>query len=55
MQSVDEVNQDRRRLLGTAAMAAAATQLGTINPAAAQGAQAKCLQSSQERIRRSVR
>jgi len=29
----DEVNQDRRRFFGTAAMAVAATQLGMISPA----------------------
>ena len=33
---VDEINQDRRRFFGTAAMAIAATQLGMIGPAAAQ-------------------
>jgi pimeloyl-ACP methyl ester carboxylesterase len=32
----DEINQDRRRFFGTAAMAVAATQLGMIGPAAAQ-------------------
>ena len=32
---VDEINQDRRRFFGTAAMAIAATQLGMIGPAAA--------------------
>src|ERR1700726_285707 len=36
MQTVDETNQDRRLFLGTAAMAVAATQLGMINPTAAQ-------------------
>src|SRR5580704_16856845 len=36
MQAVDGTNQDRRRFLGTAAIAVAATQLGMINPAAAQ-------------------
>jgi pimeloyl-ACP methyl ester carboxylesterase len=36
MKTVDELNQDRRRFFGTAAMAVAATQLGMINPAAAQ-------------------
>jgi pimeloyl-ACP methyl ester carboxylesterase len=38
---VDEINQDRRRFLGTVAMAVAATQLGMIGPSAAQGAAAK--------------
>jgi pimeloyl-ACP methyl ester carboxylesterase len=38
---VDEINQDRRRFLGTAAMALAATQLGMIGPAAAQQAGTK--------------
>src|ERR1700687_1521747 len=41
MQTVDETNQDRRLFLGTAAMAVAATQLGMINPAAAQRVEAK--------------
>jgi pimeloyl-ACP methyl ester carboxylesterase len=41
MQTVDETNQDRRRFLGTATMAVAATQLGMINPAAAQRTEAK--------------
>jgi len=41
MQTVGEINQDRRHLLGTAAMAVAATQLGMINPAAAQRTEAK--------------
>jgi pimeloyl-ACP methyl ester carboxylesterase len=35
---VDDINQDRRRFLGGAAMAVVATQLGMIFPAAAQGA-----------------
>jgi D-arabinose 1-dehydrogenase-like Zn-dependent alcohol dehydrogenase len=38
---VDEINQDRRRLFRTIAMAVAATQLGTIAPAAAQRVEAK--------------
>src|SRR5207237_6918623 len=38
---VDEINQDRRRFFGTAAMAVAATQLGMIGPAAAQRVEAK--------------
>ena len=38
---MDEINQDRRRFFGTAAMALAATQLGMIGPAAAQGVGAK--------------
>jgi pimeloyl-ACP methyl ester carboxylesterase len=38
---VDEINQDRRRFFATAAMAIAATQLGMIGPAAAQGVGAK--------------
>jgi pimeloyl-ACP methyl ester carboxylesterase len=37
----DEINQDRRRFFGTAAMAIAATRLGMIGPAAAQGVGAK--------------
>src|SRR3984893_15165388 len=41
MQTVDETNPDRRRFLGTAAMAVAATQLGMINQAAAQRTEAK--------------
>src|ERR1700730_9482499 len=41
MQTVDETNQDRRRFLGTATMAVAATQLGMINPAAAQRTEAR--------------
>src|ERR1700674_5584961 len=41
MQTVDETNQDRRRFLGTAAMAVAVTQLGMINPAAAERTEAK--------------
>src|SRR6202043_2303734 len=41
MQTVDETKQDRRRFLGTAAMAVAATQLGMINPTAAQRTEAK--------------
>ncbi len=41
MQTVDETNQDRRLFLGTAAMAVAATQLGMINPAAAQRTETK--------------
>ena len=38
---VSEINQDRRRFLGTAAMAIAASQLGMIGPAAAQAVGAK--------------
>ena len=38
---LDEIDQDRRRFFGTAAMAVAATQLGMIGPAAAQRAGAK--------------
>jgi pimeloyl-ACP methyl ester carboxylesterase len=41
MQGVDQINQDRRRLLGTAAMAVTATQLNIVSPAAAQGVEAK--------------
>ena len=41
MQTVDEVNRDRRGFLGIAVMAAAATQLGMVSPAAAQGTEAK--------------
>jgi pimeloyl-ACP methyl ester carboxylesterase len=37
----DEINQDRRRFFGTAAMAVAATQLGMIGPASAQRVEAK--------------
>src|SRR5262245_56532654 len=37
----DEVNQDRRRFFGTAAMAVAAAQLGMIGSAAAQQREAK--------------
>jgi pimeloyl-ACP methyl ester carboxylesterase len=37
----DEVNRDRRRFFGTAAMAVASTQLGMINPATAQRMEAK--------------
>jgi pimeloyl-ACP methyl ester carboxylesterase len=39
--TVDEINQDRRRFFGTAAMAIAASQLGMIGPAAAQEVGAK--------------
>jgi pimeloyl-ACP methyl ester carboxylesterase len=38
---VEEINQDRRRFFGTAAMAIAAAQLGLIGPAAAQRAGAR--------------
>lgn len=38
---MDEINQDRRRFVGAAAMALAATQLGMISPAAAQRAGAR--------------
>jgi pimeloyl-ACP methyl ester carboxylesterase len=38
---VDESNHDRRRFFGTVAMAVAATQLGTIAPAAAQRVEAE--------------
>jgi pimeloyl-ACP methyl ester carboxylesterase len=41
MQTVDETNLDRRSFLGTAVMAVAATQLGVVNPAAAQRTEAK--------------
>ena len=41
MQTVDEVNRDRRGFLGIAVMAAAATQLGMVSPAVAQGTEAK--------------
>jgi pimeloyl-ACP methyl ester carboxylesterase len=37
----DEINQDRRRFFGSAAMAVAATQLGMIGPAAAQRMEVK--------------
>src|SRR5215813_4348344 len=36
IKTVDEIDQDRRRFFGSAAMAVAATQLGMIRPAAAQ-------------------
>jgi pimeloyl-ACP methyl ester carboxylesterase len=39
--TLDEINEDRRRFLGTAAMAVAATQLGMIRPAAAQRVEVK--------------
>jgi pimeloyl-ACP methyl ester carboxylesterase len=39
--TVDEINQGRRRFFGTAAMAVAATQLGMIGAAAAQGTGAR--------------
>ena len=35
-EGIDQIDQDRRRFLGTAAMAAAAGQLGLIDPAGAQ-------------------
>src|SRR3954451_14142406 len=38
---VNEINQDRRRFFGSAAMIVAATQLGMIAPAAAQRMEAK--------------
>src|SRR5215467_13478484 len=38
---VDDINKDRRRLFGSAAMAVAATQLGMICPAAAQRMETK--------------
>jgi pimeloyl-ACP methyl ester carboxylesterase len=38
---VDEINQDRRRFFGSAAMAVAATQLAMIGPAAAQRTEVK--------------
>src|SRR5215471_16408375 len=38
---LDEINQDRRRFFGTAAMAVAATQLGMIGSAAAQRGETK--------------
>ena len=41
IKTLDEINQDRRRFFGTAAMAVAATQLGMISPAAAQRVEAK--------------
>src|SRR3954465_4792481 len=41
IKTVDEINQDRRRFFGAAAMAVAATQLGIIGPAAAQRMEAK--------------
>ena len=50
----DEINQERRRFFGTAAMTIAATQFGMIGSAAAQRTRQKCLQSSQEQTRRSV-
>jgi pimeloyl-ACP methyl ester carboxylesterase len=41
MQTADDIDQDRRHLLGAAAMAVAATQFGAINTAAAQRTEAK--------------
>src|SRR5712671_1818496 len=41
IKTLDEINPDRRRFFGTAAMAVAATQLGMIGPAAAQRVEAK--------------
>jgi alpha-beta hydrolase superfamily lysophospholipase len=41
MQTVDKINQGRRCLLSTAAMAVAATQLGMTEPAVAQRTEAK--------------
>ena len=41
IKTLDDINQDRRRFFGTAAMAVAATQLGMIGPAAAQRVEAK--------------
>src|SRR5882762_11760861 len=38
---VDDINQDRRRFFGSAAMAVAATQFGLIGPAAAQRMEVK--------------
>ncbi len=40
---INEINQDRRRILGAAAMAIAATQLGMIARAAAQPTETKML------------
>ena len=39
--NAEEINQERRRFFGSAAMAVAATQLGMINPAAAQRTETK--------------
>ena len=41
IKTLDDINQDRRRFFGTAAMAVAANQLGMIGPAAAQRVEAK--------------
>src|ERR1700704_6483346 len=41
IKSEDEINKDRRRFFGTAAMAVAATQLGMIGSAAAQRTEGK--------------
>jgi pimeloyl-ACP methyl ester carboxylesterase len=41
IRNANEINQDRRRFFGTAAMAVAATQLGTIGSAAAQRTEIK--------------
>jgi pimeloyl-ACP methyl ester carboxylesterase len=41
IKTLDDINEDRRRFFGTAAMAVAATQLGLIGPAAAQRMEAK--------------
>jgi len=41
IKSMDDIDQDRRRFFGTAAMAVAATQFGMIGPAAAQRAETR--------------
>ena len=54
----EEINQHRRRFLGTAAMTVAAAQLGMIGSAAAQPGKTKrhsCPRSSRGRTRRSAR
>ena len=50
----DEINQDRRRFFGAAAMAFAVTQLGMIGTRQRNGRH-KSLRSSPEQIRRSDR
>ena len=51
---LDEINPDRRRFVGAAAIAVAATQLGMIGPAAAQDPRAPP-HLSPERVRPSDR
>ena len=54
----EEINHDRRRFLGTAAMTIAAAELGMIGSANAQSGKTKpadCPRSSRGRTRRSAR